>query len=82
MKPRLSEFTGWLLLRLNKHLFLYVRHFVTPRDSETNDHITNKLWLSPVQLFATPWTAVPEAFLSLAISWSSQIHVHWVGDAV
>ena len=45
MEPWLSEFTGWLLSRVSKHLFLCVRHFVTPRDSETNDQIRNKLLL-------------------------------------
>ena len=30
--------------------------------------------LSPVQLFATPWTAARPEFV--------HIHVHWVGDAL
>ena len=36
---------------------------------------------SHVQLFATPWTAAFQASLSLTISWSLQVHVHWIGNA-
>ena len=40
--------------------------------------------LSCVRLFATPWTAAHQVFLSFTISWSlfNQTHVHWVGDAI
>ena len=38
--------------------------------------------LSDVQLFATSWTAVYQASLCFTISQFSQIHVHWVGDAI
>ena len=37
--------------------------------------------LSCVQNFATAWTAACQAPLPFTISWS-QIHVHWVGDAI
>ena len=30
----------------------------------------------------TPWTAACQASLSFSISWSAQIHVHWVTDAI
>ena len=38
--------------------------------------------LSRVRLFATSWTTVYQASLSFTISQFSQIHVHWVGDAI
>ena len=39
-------------------------------------------FLSPVQLFQTPWTAAPQAPLSSTIFLNfAQIHVHWVFDA-
>ena len=39
--------------------------------------------LSRVHLFATPWTAVRQAFLSITNSQSVlKLHVHWVGDAI
>ena len=38
--------------------------------------------LSRVQLLATPWTAACQASLSITNSWSTQTHVHRVGDAI
>ena len=38
--------------------------------------------LSHVQLFETPWTATCQASMLFSISWSFQIHVHWVDDAI
>ena len=38
--------------------------------------------LSPVQLFATPWTAARQAPLSYTISWSLLKLVHWMDDAI
>ena len=38
--------------------------------------------LSHIWLLATPWTAACQAPLSSTISQFSQIHVHWVGDAI
>ena len=39
--------------------------------------------LSRVHLFATPWTAVRQAFLSITNSQSLlKLHVHWVSDAI
>ena len=38
--------------------------------------------LSRVQLFATPWTAARQAYLSFTISLSLLTHVHCVGDAI
>ena len=39
--------------------------------------------LSHVLLFATPWTAAPQASLSIAqLPESIQTHVHWVSDAI
>ena len=38
--------------------------------------------LSPVWLFATPWTAAHQASLSFRISQFAQTHVHWVGDPI
>ena len=51
---------------------------------------TNYTWLSSVQLlsyvwlFATPWTAAGQASLLInqQLPEFTQIHVHWVGDAV
>ena len=38
---------------------------------------------SRVHLFAPPWTAVRQAFLSITNSQSLlKLHVHWVGDAI
>ena len=37
---------------------------------------------SHVQLFVTPWTAAPQASLSLIISQFAQVHVHCIGDAI
>ena len=40
-------------------------------------------WLSCVQLFATPWTAVSQDSLSITNSQGlTQTHIHWVGDAI
>ena len=38
--------------------------------------------LSPVWLFATPWTTARQASLSITNSWSPLKPVHWVGDAI
>ena len=38
--------------------------------------------LSRVRLFATPWIAVRQAFLSITSSEFTQTHVHRVGDAI
>ena len=40
-------------------------------------------WLSPVQLFATPWIAACQASLSITkLPELTQTHVHWVSDAI
>ena len=38
--------------------------------------------LSPIWLFATPWTTAWQASLSITNSWSLLTHVHWVSDAI
>ena len=38
--------------------------------------------LSPVQLFATLWTAARQVSLSFTISEFAQTHAYWVGDAI
>ena len=40
------------------------------------------LFSCPVMVFATPWTAARQAFLSLTISQFAQGHVHCIGDAL
>ena len=37
---------------------------------------------SHVQLFVAPWTAAPQASLSLIISQFAQVHVHCISDAI
>ena len=44
---------------------LYSEKMLTIRGSVSSVH-----WLSHVQLFAIPWTAARQAFLSIANSWS------------
>ena len=45
-------------------------------------HFISVQSLSRVQLFAAPWIAARQASLSITNSWSSQTHVHQVGDAI
>ena len=40
------------------------------------------LFSCPVTVFATPWTAARQAFLSLTASQFAQVHVHCIGDAL
>ena len=56
---------------------------VRSTESKPVFQFSSALPLSRVQLFATPWTAVCQASLSITNSWSLlKTHVHQVGDAI
>ena len=73
------------LVMTRKHTFkisvlFYLLRFILPEYLSKCPFVAYSL--SPVWLFATPWTAVRQASLSLTIWEFAQIHVHWVSDAI
>ena len=60
-------------------MYIYVCIYILCILSYQSAHFS---YSSHVRLFATPWTATCQAFLSITPGVYSKTHVHWIGDAI